>query len=481
MIKNSIVALPILMMGATAAHCAERPNVILIMADDLGWGDVGFNGNTVVKTPYMDKLSQDGVVFDRFYSACAVSSPTRASVLTGRNPYRTGIFSANIGILRPEEVTIPELLKAEGYATGHFGKWHLGTLTDKEVDAKRGKPGATNVFNPPSEHGYDDAFVTEIAVPTCDPMVRPAGEKTRWWNAVKEGDETVEYGVGYWDIDGNRVTEGLDGDDSRIIMDRVLPFIDGAVESKKPFFSVVWFHAPHVPFIAPAEYAAQYDGLSDEKKNYYGCITALDAQVGRLIEHLKASGTYDNTIIMFCSDNGPERETPGVTGGLKGIKRFVNEGGIRVPAFALWGDKIQKGLRTEEPCFTSDYLPTIIEACGAKLPTDRVLDGESITPVLKDKKFDREKPMVFCFRKLGAVMHRSLKLYYGGGKYEMYNIEEDRSESKNIIDQYPEEAALMKKELEDAMADYKNTFDGGEYGTESVKRLPQRWATIFTN
>ncbi len=323
---NKLLYLPVLLTGASISSSlgAERPNIILIMADDLGWGDVGFNGNSVVKTPCMDELSQDGVVFDRFYSACAVSSPTRASVLTGRNPYRTGIFSANIGILRPEEVTISEILKEEGYATGHFGKWHLGTLTDEVVDAKRGRPGATHLLNPPKEHGYDDAFVTEIAVPTCDPMKLPLGEKMRWWNAIGEDEGSTEYGVGYWDIDGNKVTENLDGDDSRIIMDRVIPFIDKAVDNDQPYFSVVWFHAPHVPFVAAPEFAAQYEGLSDEKRNYYGCITALDAQVGRLVAHLKANGTYDNTIIMFCSDNGPERETPGSAGGLRGIKRYIN-------------------------------------------------------------------------------------------------------------------------------------------------------------
>ncbi len=469
------------MMGLSAlsAYGAEKPNIILIMADDLGWGDVGFNGNTIIKTPNMDRISQDGVVFDRFYSACAVSSPTRASVLTGRNPYRTGIFSANVGILRPEEVTIPEILKEQGYATGHFGKWHLGTLTHEVVDGKRGKPGVMNVFNPPSEHGYDAALVTEIAVPTYDPLRKPTGEKPRWWNAIGKDEESLYNGIAYWDIDGNMVKDNVDGDDSRIIMDRVIPFIDNAVDNDKPFFSVVWFHAPHVPFVAPPEYAAQYKEYSDEKQNYYGCITALDAQVGRLIAHLKENGTYDNTIIMFCSDNGPERETPGTAGGLRGIKRYVNEGGIRVPAFALWGDNIKKGVRIDEPCSTSDYLPLVVEAVGAELPKDRILDGQSFMPALKGEELDRKKPLVFCFRNMGAVMHRTLKLYYQGGKYEMYNIENDRAETTNIIDQYPAEAELMKKELNDAHESYKNTFDGGEYGTESVKRMNQKWFGIF--
>ena len=151
----------------------KKPNIILIMADDLGWGDTGYNGNTIIKTPFLDQMAKDGVQFNRFYSASAVCSPTRASVLTGRNPHRTGVFYANQGILRPEEITIPELLKKQNYVTGHFGKWHLGTLTTKQKDANRGKPGNTKEYNPPALHGYDVAFVTESKVPTYDPMKRP--------------------------------------------------------------------------------------------------------------------------------------------------------------------------------------------------------------------------------------------------------------------------------------------------------------------
>ena len=121
----------------------KQPNIIFIMADDLGWGDVGFNGNKIIKTPHLDQLANDGIIFDRFYAGCALSSPTRANVLTGRNPFRTGVFTANEGILRPEEITLPELLQQQGYMTGHFGKWHLGTLTYKEKDANRGRAGNT--------------------------------------------------------------------------------------------------------------------------------------------------------------------------------------------------------------------------------------------------------------------------------------------------------------------------------------------------
>jgi len=170
-------------IGALTAGAQNKPNIILIMADDLGWGDTGYNGNPVIKTPYLDQMAKEGVRFNRFYSACAVCSPTRASVLTGRNPYRTGVFNANVGILRPEEVTLPELLKKKGYVTGHFGKWHLGTLTHTEYDANRGRPGNIREFNSPALHGYDYAFVTESKVPTWDPMKNPVDrEKQAGWD-----------------------------------------------------------------------------------------------------------------------------------------------------------------------------------------------------------------------------------------------------------------------------------------------------------
>ena len=279
--QNIIVAgSRILSLGISHARQQEKqPNIILVMADDLGWGDVGFNGNKVIKTPILDRLASEGVRMDRFYSAGPLSSPTRASVLTGRNPFRTGVFSANEGILRPEEITLPELLQDAGYQTGHFGKWHLGTLTYKEIDANRGRPENKHLYNPPVQHGYDVAFVTESKVPTFDPMIKPAVNNGRFWDYVHEKDTTLTYGTFYWDIDGNKVTDGLTGDDSRIIMDRVLPFIDHAVMTDKPFFSVVWFHTPHLPCVAGPEHAALYQNHPLEERNYYGCITAMDEQV----------------------------------------------------------------------------------------------------------------------------------------------------------------------------------------------------------
>ncbi len=183
---------------------AQKPNIVLIMTDDQGWFDVGFNGNTEIWTPFLDSLASNGIVFERFYSASAVCSPTRASLITGRNPLRIEIPYANSGHMKDEEITIAELLSKEGYASGHFGKWHLGTFTKKVLDANRGgRENFIEDYSIPTEHGYDAFFCTESKVPTFDPMVYPSafglGESMRYgWKAIANYDSTNSYGTAYW-------------------------------------------------------------------------------------------------------------------------------------------------------------------------------------------------------------------------------------------------------------------------------------------
>ena len=174
MILKNIGIWCFLLLNAAFSQAQEKPNIILIMTDDQGWFDTGFNGNKRLQTPNLDKLAKKGIILDRFYSAAPVCSPTRASVITGRNPLRIGIPTANQGHMKEEEITIAELLKEEDYVTGHFGKWHLGTLTKKELDSNRGgKEKFFKDFSIPTMHGYDEFFCTESKVPTYDPMVYP--------------------------------------------------------------------------------------------------------------------------------------------------------------------------------------------------------------------------------------------------------------------------------------------------------------------
>lgn len=478
-IKNILFAVSPLVVAPSIAQTEKTPNIILIMADDLGWGDVGFNGNKEIKTPYMDRLAFEGVIFEQFYSAAPLSSPTRASVLTGRNAYRMGVFAPNIGILRPEEITIPELLKEKGYMTGHFGKWHLGALTCKEVDANRGKPGNEYLVNPPSVHGYTEAFVTESKVPTYDPMRAPISNDGRFWDYIKEGEESKLYGTSYWDINGNKITDNLEGDDSRLIIDRTLPFIDKAQKEKKPFLATVWFHAPHMPCVAGPEHVKLYKDMPLKKRNYYGCITAMDEQIGRLVDYLKSSGVYDNTVIFFCSDNGPEINTPGNAGNYKGKKRSLHEGGIRVPAFMIDGRKNTKGIVTQ-PCSTSDYLPTIMDIAQIdKSKAINKLDGESFIPFIGSENSDRNNPLVFCSGTQGSVVTSDFKLYYNNGKYELYNLKNDPFENNDLSKSNHDKVKELGDYLSLQMNSYKDSFKGTEYGTESVERMKQKWDNIY--
>lgn len=451
----------------------NRPNILLIMADDLGWGDVGFNGNTLIQTKSLDSLAARGVLLDRFYSASAVCSPTRASCLTGRNPFRQGIPTANAGHLKSEEITLPEILKEQGYATGHFGKWHLGTLTTQMKDANRGRPGDSTHYSLPSMHGYDEYFVTESKTPTFDPMLKPIhfdtarGESLRYgWAALTDTTAGEPYGTSYWTGPEQQVTENLDGDDSRIIMDRVIPFIEKAARKEQPFFSVVWFHTPHLPVVADAPRRDLYGDLSYEEQLYYGAITAMDEQVGRLWNTLERLGVAENTMIWFCSDNGPEDRTPGSAGPYRERKRSLYEGGVRVPAFFVYPRRIKVGQKTAVPMVTSDYLPTVLDFLGLSYPDPgRPLDGVSTRSILQGERQERESPIGFQFGTKTSWVDDRYKLISTdkGQTYELYDLLADPAEEQNVIGEHPEIAERMKRELLDWVASCRDSWEGADY------------------
>ncbi|QZT37627.1 sulfatase-like hydrolase/transferase [Halosquirtibacter xylanolyticus] len=439
----------------TSSNKKSSPNVILIMADDLGYGDVGFNGNKIIETPNLDALSQKGVTFTNFYAGGPVCSPTRGTCLTGRHYARYGIFHANAGHLPKEELTIVDILKDNGYTTGHFGKWHLGTIV-KGVSSKGQKRKPTLNFNPPWEQGYDDAFVTESAVST--------------WNPTEHKER---YHLNEYYHNGVLETENLQGDDSRIIMDRVLPFVDKAKKDKKPFLSVIWFHAPHDPAMAGPEYKKKYAQYSEGEQNYYGCVTALDDQVGRLVDHLKKNGQLDNTIIFFCSDNGPEgrkitSKFPGQTGGLRGRKRSLYCGGVGVPAFVVWPGVAKAGERTGYISSTLDYLPTLVNGLKLKLKLaegeTRPLDGISLISMLKGTSTERPSPLPFMFTQKGAVIYKGLKFLTADGEIkEVYDLRKDRFETTNIYNQHPKEVEKMNTYLKAWDASCHRSQQGGDY------------------
>ncbi|PHS01809.1 MAG: N-acetylgalactosamine 6-sulfate sulfatase [Blastopirellula sp.] len=447
------------------AKDTNPPNIILMMADDLGWGDTGFNGNKIIQTPHLDTMAQAGLKFNRFYSAAPVCSPTRGSCITGRHPFRYGIYFANTGHMKAPEITLAELLKKKGYRTGHFGKWHLGTLTTEVKDANRGKPGDDKHFSPPWKNGFDVCFSTESKVPTWDPLLCPKNEKGKhWWNAVDNQADAIPYGTHYWNEKGESITENTRGDDSRVIMDRAIPFIEQCALDKKSFFTIIWFHAPHLPVVAGPKYVKMYQEHDSFSQHYFGCITALDEQVGRLRQALKDTGVADNTLLCFCSDNGPEGsdKAPGTAANFRGRKRSLYEGGVRVPALIEWPAKIKAGSVTEFPAVTSDYLPTILEIVGASLTANRPIDGVSLVPVFSGKKYERQTPIGFQTGNMSALSDNRYKLYRAGGQknakavkekqakpvtLELYDLLADPGETNNIAGKHPEIVASMLKQL----------------------------------
>ena len=450
---------------------AQKPNIILIMTDDQGWFDAGFNGNTEIKTPHLDSLAGQGIILDRFYSASAVCSPTRASVITGRNPYRMNIPFANTGHMPEQEITLPELLKEVGYATAHFGKWHLGTLTTKIMDANRGgRPEFAEHFSIPTMHGYDEFFCTESKVPTFDPMIYPAtfeeGEEMRFgWKAVEGSRPTEAYGTAYWTGHEERDTTNLQGVNSRLIMDRVVPFIERSVDQGKPFFTTLWLHTPHLPVVSNSLHRSMYSSLNQDKQIYYGTLTAMDEQIGRLWSLLEVLDIDETTMIWFCSDNGPENGTPGSAGIFRERKRSLYEGGVRVPAFVVWKDRFDAGSRAYFPAVTSDYLPTILDILDLPYSDDRPIDGESLLDLLNGKQKERIKPIGFQIRKNISWVNNQYKLIStdGGSRFELYDLHNDPSESSNIAEQFPDITKVMALELTNWMIDVERSKKGGDY------------------
>ncbi len=330
----------------------KKPNIILCMADDQGWGDMAYNGHSVLKTPNFDAMAAAALRFDRFYAAAPVCSPTRGSVMTGRHPNRFGCFKWGY-TLRPQEITIAEALKKAGYVTGHFGKWHLGSVI-------KGSP-----VNPGSS-GFDE-----------------------WLSAFN-----------FFDNDPILSREGLavpmQGESSMVTVDAALEFIRKHAGSSKPFLAVVWFGSPHGPHRAVEQDRAIYD--DPKKQDFYGEITGMDRAFGKLRGELQNLGIRDNTVLWYCSDNGGLPNL-GVTGG-RGHKGQIYEGGLRVPAILEWPARIPQPGRTGIPCNTCDIYPTLLEIAGVKMEKQSLLDGISILPVIESRHAGNEsivrpKPMGF--------------------------------------------------------------------------------------
>ncbi|MGB0578622.1 MAG: sulfatase-like hydrolase/transferase [Limisphaerales bacterium] len=339
----------------------ERPNVVLIMSDDQGWGETGYNGHPHLKTPVLDQMAATGLRLDRFYAASPVCTPTRASVMTGRHANRSGAFSWNWSI-RPEEVTLAQILQDAGYRTGHFGKWHIGAV-------KKGSPLS------PSAMGFDE-YLSHDNFFELSPALSRNGEKP----------ETIQ------------------GESSEVVVKEALSFVSQARAEQKPFFVVIWFGSPHDPYSGLNLDRKRYESIGPPLADRFAEITALDRAVGMFREGLDRLNVRDNTLLWFNSDNGittegvPEEQREDLfNGNLRGKKGLLFEGGVRVPCIIEWPNVITRPHRSDLAAVTSDILPTLLDVLGLKHPKpDRPLDGVSLKRLMVNGKMNqRPRPIGF--------------------------------------------------------------------------------------
>jgi arylsulfatase A-like enzyme len=381
------------------AVAAGKPNIILVMADDQGWGDMAYNGHPILKTPGFDAMAKEAVRFDRFYAAAPVCSPTRGSVMTGRHPNRFGCFSWGY-TLRPQEATIAETLKTAGYVTGHFGKWHLGSVY-------KGSP-----VNPGAS-GFD-VWLSAPNFYDNDPILSREGVATEF-----------------------------KGESSMVAVNAALEFMRKQSQAGKPFLAVVWFGSPHAPHRAAEAELALYKDQKPAFANFYGEITGMDRAFGKLRAELGKLGMRDNTILWYCSDNGGLPKV-GVSGG-RGNKSAIYEGGLRVPALLEWPARFPKPRVISAPCGTVDIYPTLLEIVGLQPSPQRPLDGISILSLLEGKAVSRSRPLGFWRHPSQGLPAKSeewmaeLLSLQRAGK-EMEDHERLQLDAGRIKQQYPEDS-----------------------------------------
>ena len=354
----------------------NRPNLIVVLCDDLGYGDLACYGNPVVKTPNIDQFAAEGLQFSRCYSAAPNCSPARTGLMTGRTPYRAGIhnwipYNSPMHV-RKQEITLAKLLSDSGYQTCHVGKWHMnGSLTDTR-------------FPQPRDHGFDWSFGTQNNALPChkDPV-----------NFVRNGKEVGP----------------LKGFAADLVTDEAISWLDKQREDDTPFFMYVAYHEPHEPIASDHKYTKLYDpkgkpSIYDPEvtsfQAHHGNITQMDAAFGRLLAHLERKGLRHDTLIFFTSDNGPaitNAHPHGSTGGLRNKKGSVYEGGIRVPGIAQWPRAWKGGRQLDFPISGVDVLPTFCQVAGVVPPPSLDLDGTSFIPPIGGRPIRRTKPLYWQF------------------------------------------------------------------------------------
>ncbi len=418
----------------------NKPNIILVMTDDQGWGQTGYYNHPILKTPNLDAMAANGLRFDRFYAGAPVCSPTRATVLTGRTNDRTGVYSHGYA-LRMQEKTLPQAMKKAGYATGHFGKWHLNGLRGPGV------PILKEDTHHPGHFGFEE-WLSVTNFFDMNPLMSRMGK-----------------------------IEDFKGDSSEIIVAEALKFIKRKKQEEKPFLAVIWYGTPHSPFVAFDKDIKDFADLSIKAQHHHGELVAMDRSIGRLRKGLRKLGIADNTLVWFNSDNGGlPRVGVDSVGGLRGKKGQIWEGGLRVPGIIEWPAGIKPRI-TNYPASTMDIFPTIANILG--LPKDCMLkkiDGANIAPLFKKEIGKRKKPIPFHFKGNAVLVDNDHKIIKHKNKgYELYDLKNDPKEKENIYNKKPGIAKSLTNQIDKFIASVEKSEKGADYPEGKVaKNQPER-------
>ncbi|MGQ7870766.1 arylsulfatase [Sunxiuqinia sp. sy24] len=452
-IKNILLTaascIPVL-SAVSMAQEKPQPNVILIITDDQGYGDLGITGNPHVKTPAIDQLANESVRFNNFYVS-PVCAPTRSSLMTGRYSLRTGIRDTYNGgaIMASTELTIAEMLKQANYTTGIFGKWHLGD----------------NYPSRPRDQGFDESLIH------LSGGMGQVGDITTYF----EGDRS------YFDpvLWHNNKQEAYKGYCSDIFTKQAINFIEQNKES--PFFCYLSFNAPHTPLQVPEAYYQQYKDIDpstgfvkdkqpftamseqdkEDARKVYAMVTNIDDNIGKLLQKLDDLNIADNTLIIFMTDNGPQQRR--YVAGMRGRKGDVYQGGVRVPFYIRYPSLFEKDKEIETMAAHIDILPTLAQLCHVELPKERIIDGKSLLPLIMGDEFGwADRPLFFYWTRRYPELYYNMALRKGAYKlvgktdynapvkdFELFNLEKDPYEQNNIILEHEGIAEQLKEELDE--------------------------------
>jgi len=428
----------LMMLGFPASLPAQAPakkklNIIFILADDLGWGDLGCYGHPHIKTPNLDKLAKKGMRFSQFYTTSPVCTPSRASFMTGKHPQRFNIHHADLPETTPryplplDAVTLMRLLQRVGYRTAHFGKWHLG------------EPPHTGM---PRMHGIDHFFGSM------------GGRPSSPWNKFARYDDAQF-------ILNEQPAKTYPGYATDVTTDHVLKYLDDIGKQDQPFYMNLWYHSPHEPLSPKVKQAEMYQNFPLKEQVYYGSVSNLDYNIGRVLAKLAELGIEDNTLIIFSSDNGPEvliaAFSAGTAGVLRGRKTQLWEGGVRVPFIAALPGTIPAGRTCHQVASALDFLPTIGELTGARLPLkDQLDEGISLVPFLNGKKTIQSRTLYWESHigqrggpPSGTLVIRDgdwkLHIWQKENKRALYHLGNDIGESKDVATDHKDVADRLER------------------------------------